>query len=156
MTALQPLIAERNARRSIWLCAAVTAVCVAVGATAAVLTLPSVTGSATQAATSYIEARLAGDHLKAWSLECKSTRASAGGYDGYVEELSWWDDRLDVSDAVDVAVGDLHGDPFGFTISTTVTPAGGHGRTIAGKLPLSFEDGRFRVCDDGLGPLGLL
>jgi hypothetical protein len=159
MTGLTPLIGKREERthaRSIWIGAGITTACVAVASTAALLTLPSVTGSVTDVATSYIEARVAGNHLEAWNLECESTRSSVGSYDGYLETVTHFDKFLKLPDHVKVRLGDLHSDPFGFTIATTVTSADPGGRTIAGELPLSFEDGRFRVCDDGLGPLGLL
>jgi hypothetical protein len=158
MTSTPARAIEVRGRRlwPIWRGAMITTACVAVGSTAALLVLPSVTGSATGAAEDYVQARLAGNYLDAWNLECESTRSSVGGYDGYIETVTHFDKYLDLPDHVEVTVGDLHSDPFGLTIATTVTSAGRRNSTLAGELPLSFEDGRFRVCDDGLGPLGLL
>jgi hypothetical protein len=134
----------------------VTTACVAGGSTAALLVLPSVTGSATGAAEDYVKARMAGNYLDAWNLECEWTRSSVGSYDAYVETATHFDKFLDLPEHVEVTVGDLDTDLGGVTIAMSVASPGRRNATVAGKLPLSLEDGRFRVCDDGLGPLGLL
>ena len=134
--------AQSKGTRSSWMGGIVTSTCVAAAATAALLVLPSVTGSATGAAEDYVEARLARNYIHAWSLECESTRSSIGSYDAYVETVTHFDKYLDLPDHVEVTVGDLHRDPFGLTIATTVTSAGRRNSTLAGELPLSFEDGR--------------
>jgi hypothetical protein len=161
MTGPEPLIVEREERnpgRSTWIGAVITTACVAGGCTAALFTLSSVTASAIDVATAYLEARLAGNPSEAWGLECKATRSYVGSYDRYVEHVAYWDDNLELPAHVEVALGDLHSArvPGGFpTIAATVTSADRSDWAITGELPLFFDDGRFEVCDAGLGHLGL-
>ena len=157
MTVVPHLVADVGRRRrhgSIWAGALITSACVAAGSAVALSTMPAVPKPA-DVAKAYLEARYAADWSQAWALLCTPGRSFAGSYTAYAERSAYWDALLSLPADVAVAVGEVHSPPGPGefpTVSVTLTSAEQNpNRQMTGELPVTVEDGQFRVCDGGLG-----
>jgi len=113
--------------------------------------LPALVGEA------YIEARYTGRWSAAWELLYAPGRSFVGSFPGFVDNATYWDTHLHLPSDFDGAVGDVRAisgwdDPAAtMTVTVTSDERDRADWKLTGELVVLFRDGRWRVCDGGLG-----
>ena len=147
-----PVVRGRG-RPSIVLGALVTSACVAAGSAVALSTLHSLE-TPTEVATTYLEARYAGDWDTAWAMQCATTHLLIGNQSRFAEGAASWDEYLALPPHVAVEIsGGIHPaegfDSF-VSVTATVTSSERRGWSLTGEVPLLMKNNQIRVCDGGL------